>query len=81
MSASVLVENVLQELLFRVLELLRRVLADLILEGLLNLCKVAEGRGLLLLAVVVDEGVLHNLEQPRLEVSPFLEFIVVTISL
>src|SRR6476661_3679314 len=78
----VLVEHILEQLLLGVLQLLaRRVLADLVLERLLDLGEVAEGRGLLLLAVVVDEGVLHDLEQPRLEVGPFLELVIVAVGL
>src|SRR6185369_4497895 len=50
-------------------------------ERLLDLGKITQGRGLLLLAVVVDEGVLHDLEQPRLEVGPLLELVVVAVCL
>ena len=39
---DVLVQDVLQELLLRVLDLLGRVLVDLVLERLLDLCEIAQ---------------------------------------
>jgi len=38
-------------------------------------------RGKLLLAVVVDERVLHDLEEPRLEIRSFFELVVVLVRL
>ncbi len=51
------------------------------LEGILDLGEIDAARLELLLAVVVDERVLEDLEEPGLQVGAFLELVVVLVGL
>jgi hypothetical protein len=55
--------------------------ADDALEGILDLGEVHAPGLQLLLPVVVDEGVLQDLEEPGLQVRAFLELVVVLVGL
>jgi len=75
------VHHVLEDLALRILDQVRRVLLDDPFVRLFNLGEVDLVRRELLLPVVVDERVLHDLEEPRLEVRAFLELVVVLVGL
>ena len=79
--ADVVVQNPGEELGLGVGGLLRVVAPDDALERVLDLGKVDAARLELLLPVVVDERVLQDLEEPRLQVGPLLEFVVVLVCL
>ena len=80
-ALHVRVHHVLEDFALRILDEVRRVLLDHPLVALFDLREVDLVRGELLLPVVVDERVLHDLEEPRLEVRSLFELVVVLVGL
>ena len=77
----VVVQNPREELGLRVGGLIGAVPPNDPLEGVLDLGEVDAAGLELALAVVVDEGVLEDLEEPGLQVGAFLELVVVLVGL